>query len=168
MFDLFSPEVIRMTVGAFIGVMLASIYMGLDREPSIFNGFLGALEWVVYLYLEDHGIFLATIISATAIALLAQIGARVYKMPVTVFLIPSFYPLVPGIMVYKMVFAFLNNDFAMAGKQAVDALITAGAIALAIIAVEVLFTLFSETLHKVRMNKRRRAAAERERLRTAR
>lgn len=59
----------------------------------------GAISWLIYLGAEFHlgmGVFACSLISALVGSLLAEICARLFKAPATLFLIPFVIPLVPG------------------------------------------------------------------------
>ncbi len=78
----------------------------------------------------------ATFISAMVITILSQIGARILKAPVTVFLIAGILPLVPGTGMYRTVYYTIHNDGALANYYLRQTLMIAGAIALAIFIID--------------------------------
>ena len=72
------------------------------------GGFLcclgGALGWAVYLLtrsLTGDPVYLPTLFAAMAIAVYAEIMARLRKCPTTSYLVISYFPLVPGFTVYQ-------------------------------------------------------------------
>ncbi len=72
------------------------------------GGFLcclgGALGWAVYLATQTftgNPIYLPTLFAAMAIAVYAEIMARLRKCPTTSYLVISYFPLVPGFTIYQ-------------------------------------------------------------------
>ena len=72
------------------------------------GGFLcclgGALGWAVYLLtrsLTGDPVYLPTLFAAMAIAVYAEIMARLRKCPTTSYLVISYFPLVPGFTIYQ-------------------------------------------------------------------
>lgn len=73
-------------------------------EKCIFPAALGGLvSWAAYLLTmhAGRGYMMACLISGMAAALWAEIFARIMKKPVTVFLISSVIPLIPGRDMYR-------------------------------------------------------------------
>lgn len=70
------------------------------------------------------------------ISIISQQFARIFKAPVTIFYIPSFFPLVPGVAIYRTVFNYINGDTELGGYYFFEALTIAGMIALAVFIVD--------------------------------
>ncbi len=73
-----------------------------------FGGFLcclgGALGWAVYLAAQaitGNPVYLPTLFAAMAVAVYAEIMARLRKCPATSYLVISYFPLVPGFTIYQ-------------------------------------------------------------------
>lgn len=74
-----------------------------------------------------------------AVALYSEILARIYKAPVTMFLIVGILPLVPGAGIYyTMEYCVSGNQIAF-GQSLVHTLAVAGALALGIVLISSLF-----------------------------
>ena len=57
----------------------------------------GALGWLVFLLFDNfNNELVAYFIAMTIISLFSEIAARIFKAPVTIFLIIGCFPLVPG------------------------------------------------------------------------
>ncbi len=68
----------------------------------ICGSLLGSLGWYIYLSLQPiHNVFIQNFIAMLIITLLAEIMARIYKAPATIFIIIGFLPLVPGNGIYN-------------------------------------------------------------------
>ncbi len=81
------------------------------------GGFLcclgGALGWAVYLAaqaLTGNPVYLPTLFAAMAVAIYAEVMARLRKCPTTSYLVISYFPLVPGFTIYQAM------DYGMQGN----------------------------------------------------
>lgn len=63
----------------------------------------GALGWAVRLAagLVTDSLYLSYLAAAVAIAIYAEVMARIRKFPITGYLVVSFFPLVPGVYIYN-------------------------------------------------------------------
>lgn len=86
---------------------------------------LGAmLGWAVYLLSSSaiNSKYLSFLIAGFAISTYCEILARIRKAPVTVFLVISIFPLVPGANAYYTMEYCISKNFHLAGMQCVDML----------------------------------------------
>ena len=81
-------------------------------------------------------------------AILAHIFARVFKAPVTVFLIPGILILVPGAGLFRSAYQLFLGTQSMAGYYMLQTLQIAGMIALAIFVVDSFFTVYNRAKGK--------------------
>lgn len=125
-------------IGAFFMVICLAVSMEIPKKFLLYSGFVGGFGWGVYLFSEQHlgAAVAATFISAMAITILSQIGARILKAPVTVFLIAGILPLVPGTGMYRTVYYTIHNQGVLANYYLRQTLMIAGAIALAIFIID--------------------------------
>ena len=93
------------------------VLLNIPRRALNGCGIIGVLGWMVYLFIKhlDLGNMLANLLAAFAIGVTAIIFARVKKMPMILFNIPSLVPLVPGGQSYRAIryFALGNNSLAI-------------------------------------------------------
>ena len=134
-------------ISAFIAIAAFSIFMSVPRKHVVWCGLLGAGCWLIYLLFESRGIILATFVSAIFVSLASHILARTLKSPVTVFLITSILPLVPGAYLYRAVYQFFRGTRSQANHQLLMTLEIAGAIAVAIFIADSLFILLKRAAH---------------------
>ena len=94
----------------------------------------GAIGGGVYLLCTHRGVDVvpASFFSALAIAFMAHLFARIFKAPVTVFLIAGILPTVPGAGMYRIAYSIVANDRAGCAYYLLQTLEIAGMIALAI------------------------------------
>lgn len=133
-------------IGAFIAIAAFSILLETPKRYLWCAGCVGAAGWLVYLVSEKIGAdeVLATFLSATVIAFVSHIFARIWKTPVTVFLIAGILPTVPGAGMYRIAYHVIAGNSEMAGHYLINTLELAGAIAIGIFLVDALFRVFQK------------------------
>ena len=133
-------------LGAFIAIFSFAIMLETPKKYLVYAGLVGAIGWFVYLIImkQNPNEIFATFLSALAIALVSQIFARVFKIPVTVFLVAGILPTVPGAGMYRIVYYFIQNDMDMAANYLALTLELAGAIAIGIFLVDAMFRVFQK------------------------
>lgn len=90
----------------------------------------GAVSWWVYLLTADlMGVVGRNFVATVAVALLAEIFARMFKAPATVFLITGIIPLVPGGGLYYTMDALIDGNMVLFAQKGIEAASVAGAIA---------------------------------------
>lgn len=128
-------------IGAFLAVLTMSVILSVPRKFLFYSSAVGAIGWFVYLLMlkagavETMGIFVATL----AVALISHSFARIFKAPVTVFLIPAILPTVPGVGMYRIVYYMIIGDRNMTGFYFSQTLQIAGMIAIAIFIMDTVF-----------------------------
>lgn len=101
---------------------------------SALGGMLGQLVFVVFLNVLSNqaaSYMLATI----AIALYAEVMARLTKSPTTIYLAVALIPLVPGGGIYYTMLYFINGDIELGASTGIETLLISGALAVGIIMV---------------------------------
>ena len=89
----------------------------------------GGVGWLVYLLLENHSSGIRFLLATIVVALLAELLARFYKAPATLFLIIGIIPLVPGGGMYYTMEALLNRDMPLFVERGLETATAAGAMA---------------------------------------
>lgn len=133
-------------VGAFVAIFAFAIMLETPKKYITYAGIVGAIGWLVYLLAieKNPNEILATFLSALAIAFVSQIFARIFKIPVTVFLVAGILPTVPGAGMYRIVYYFIQNDMDMAAHYLALTLELAGAIAIGIFIIDAMFRMFQK------------------------
>ncbi|MBU3804716.1 MAG: threonine/serine exporter family protein [Candidatus Cellulosilyticum pullistercoris] len=127
-------------LSAFISTIGFSIVFHVQKKHLLICGMVGAISWTIYLLLNDQGnssvfaSFLATLVVTT----LSYLLAKKRKTPITVFLIAGIIPLVPGLGLYRMMSALLDENYSLALDYATLTFEIAGVIAGAIVIVSLL------------------------------
>lgn len=127
--------------GCFIAVAAFGVILEIPRKYLLHAGIAGAIGGFVYLFSVQNGMdaVLASFFSALAIALTSHTFARIFKAPVTIFLIAGILPTVPGAGMYRIVYYIIANDSAKSSYYLTQTLEIAGVIALAIFIMDTLF-----------------------------
>lgn len=127
--------------GCFVAVAAFAVLLETPKKYMLHDGIVGAIGGFVYLFsVQCHvDAVLASFFSALAIALTSHIFARVFKAPVTIFLIAGILPTVPGAGMYRIVYYLIANDSAQCSYYLTQTLEIAGVISLAIFIMDTLF-----------------------------
>lgn len=128
-------------IGIFIGMLCFSILVETPRKYLLISALVGGGSGFIYL-LSVHlgsGTVMASFFSALTAALLSHICARIFKAPVTLFLIAGILPTVPGGGMYRIAAGVLDNDPTKVFNSFIEVLEIAGVIALAIFIMDVIF-----------------------------
>lgn len=131
-------------VAAALGSLSFAMFFGVRSRKLWFSALGGALNWGLYLLaMKKMGLpeTLAYALGAAAGTLFAEILARIIKTPVTVFVITSVIPMVPGGTLYYTMLGLLQGDKATFVDRGLYTLSAAGAMALGIFAATMLFRL---------------------------
>lgn len=129
------------TAGAFLAIYAFSILMDTPRKYVLRAGIVGAIGGFVYLVSVQAGLgdVASSFLSSFAAALVSHTFARIFKTPVTLFLVAGILPIVPGAGMYRTVHFILARDEAQAVHYLVQTIEIAGVIALAIFVMDTIF-----------------------------
>lgn len=131
---------ILQVLGAFVVGIAGSIILNAPKKVLPYAAMVSATGWFAYLQFEHVlSISMSTFYAGLFIALFSHIVARIVKVPVTLFLVTGFLPLVPGAGMYALVFAFIQGDLVQANLAFRLVLEVAGMIALSIFVVDSIF-----------------------------
>lgn len=127
--------------GVFVSIFAFSVYLETPKKHIFKAGLVGAIGGFVYLitFQISESDVAASFFSALAVAFVSHVFARVFKTPVTLFLVAGILPTVPGAGMYRTVHHILVKDEAMAAYYMIQTLEIAGVIALAIFLMDSVF-----------------------------
>lgn len=139
-------------LSAFISTLGFSIVFHAQKKHLLICGAVGAISWTIYLLLNEQGSspVLASFLATLIVTAISYLLAKKRKTPITVFLIAGIIPLVPGLGLYRMMSALLDEDYSLALNYATLTFEIAGVIAGAIVIVSLLPLLW----RKPRKNRR--------------
>ena len=131
-------------IGAFIAIYAFAVVLETPKRYLWCAGTVSAVGWFVYLLSQQLGTdeVMATFLSAATISIVSHIYARVFRAPVTVFLVAGILPTVPGAGMYRIAASFIAGDSGMAAQHLITTLELAGVIAMGIFLVDAIFRLF--------------------------
>ncbi len=136
---------------AFLATIAFAVLFQAPKRTLIISGVIGAIGWVVFVYLRQHleyNSFHANFIATMALSLICELSARMFKQPATVFLIPGIIPLVPGLGMYQGMKQIIEKSY----DGGVNTLLTAGtdsaAIALGIMFIASIFRVIKMSANK--------------------
>lgn len=129
----------------------ASVYQA-PKKLIKYTTLIGGLGWLCYLFfIKDYNLMVATYLSSFLIATLSNIAAIFFKVPVTVFFIPSFIPLVPGATMYRSIYSYIRGDTSVGTAYLLETFFIAIMIALAILTSDSLFRTYFLIKSKVQI-----------------
>lgn len=101
-----TPSVTMQFILCTVGCVGFAMMFNVQGKKLVYCGIGALLDWTVYYLasLQFDSTFLPVFIASTAVAVYAQIMARVCKSPATVFLTPSIFPMIPGSHLYYMMY----------------------------------------------------------------
>ena len=134
-------KVLLGVIGSFVAIYGFAILLETPKKYLPHAGIIGAIGGFVYLISLQYNVDVvrAAFFSALAIALTSHTFARVFKAPVTIFLVAGMLPTVPGAGMYRIVYYIIAGDQAMSSYYFIQTLEIAGMMALAIFIVDTLF-----------------------------
>ena len=140
---------------SFLGALGFSVLFNVRGLKLFLAALGGAMSWSIFLLMEPlwSSEPLRYFVSAFAIAVYAEIFARVLKTPATTFLIPSLIPHIPGGSLYHTMRYGLDRQWSACLSQAFYTLKLAMALALGIIAVLSLLGVVNVILNKLWLRK---------------
>lgn len=112
-----------------------AVLFNAPKKEVVFCGLTGGIAWTVYYALtkNDINIILSTLVAAFALTVFARCLAVMRKNPVTVYLLPGIFPLVPGAGIYYTAYYLFMGNNEMSGIKGLETLELAGAIVFGII-----------------------------------
>lgn len=133
-------------IGAFLAIAAFAVIVEIPKNYLKYAGIVGAVGWFVYLLSQNLGAneVFATFLSSATIAVVSHIFARIFKVPVTVFLIAGILPTVPGAGMYRIAYSIIAGNSEMTMRYLITTLELAGVIALGIFVVDAGFRMFQK------------------------
>ena len=126
--------IIEAIVAVFATISFAILFNA-PRKEVIYCGLTGALAWTIYYGMTQDGVnsVLASLVASFGLTILARSFAVIRKSPVTMYLLPGIFPLVPGAGIYYTAYYLFIGNNEMSGFKGLETLEIAGAIVFGII-----------------------------------
>ena len=106
-------------IAAGIGTIAFALMFHVPKQYYLCGGVAGAAGWLVYraLELNVNSLMGPVFAGAFTVVFLSRIFAVRKKCPVTMFLIPGLFPLVPGMGIYQTAQALVGSDWDLAASK---------------------------------------------------
>ena len=131
--------------GAFMTSVAYSLVMQVPSDKIIPASVNGAFAWFIFLLLNNMcGLAFSTYIAGICMSMGTQLLSRKYRTPITVILIPSFIPFVPGADIYKCMFYLMKGQSSLSVYHLGLTITVAGMIGLGALSVEALLRLIKK------------------------
>jgi len=115
---------------AFISSLAFAVVFNVPVRYLLPGALAGTIGWLIYRSLGSTNT--AIFFAAVGIGLIAEGGARMYRVPVLIIAVPGIIPLVPGVQAYSTMLALVKGDFIGALTNGTETLFAAGAIAVGV------------------------------------
>ncbi len=137
-------------LAAYLGALGFGALYNLHGKKLQFASLGGLLAWCVYLLVNQFtpSPYPCAFLASMALTLYSELMARVHKTPVTVFLVTSAIPLIPGAGLYRCVSALMLKDTATATAQGTYTLLFAASMAAGITVTTLVFRLLLNNVHQ--------------------
>lgn len=134
---------LRMSFVSFIITFGFGILFNIKGKKLLFAALGGGLSWYFYSLPLSLGLseVSSLFISALVFSTYSEVLARIFKTPVTSFVICSLFPLVPGSGMYYTMLATINGDLQNAVHLGINTLANAGTLALGVIFISTITSL---------------------------
>ena len=101
---------------AFMGSMGFAVLFNIRKERILPASLGGLIEWGIYLLSAKYvaGVFVPGLIASAFSAIYAEVLARCFKAPATVFFIPAIIPLIPGSSLYYTMSYAVQEEWGLA------------------------------------------------------
>lgn len=136
---------------ALIASLGFGILFNIKGKNLILSALGGAIGWFFYLLsmkFSSSKLF-SLFIASLAVSIYSEIMARIFKTPVTMFVICALLPLVPGAGMYYTMYEYISGDISSFLSLCFETLSSAGAIALATILVTSITKVIIEIKKKI-------------------
>lgn len=134
---------LRMSFVSFIVTFGFGILFNIKGKKLLFAALGGGLSWYCYSLPLSLGLseVSSLFISALVFSTYSEVLARIFKTPVTSFVICALFPLVPGSGMYYTMLATINGDLQNAIHLGINTLANAGTLALGVIFISTITSL---------------------------
>lgn len=136
-------QIIIQIIGAFIAIGAFAILLETPKKYIGFAALTGAIGGGSFLITMALGVqeAIAYFISAMIVTVVSNIFAKIFKTPVTTFLIAGILPTVPGAGVYQVAYHVIIGNQEETLFYLLETVTFAGAISLGIFVTETVFRL---------------------------
>lgn len=124
-----AAELLIQLAAAFFGTLCFALLFHVPHRHLWCCGIAGMTGWLFYWSMMQAQ---QSPVAASLVAVLTRVFAVARKAPVTLFLIPGIFPLVPGAGIYYTAYSFITGDTAACAAKGAETLKIAVALAMGI------------------------------------
>ena len=127
--------IIIMTLISFVATLGFGIAFNIKGKKLFFAAVGGGISWFFYSLFLEVGLseISSLFISSILFSIYSEVLARIYKTPVTTFVVCALIPLVPGSGMYFTMLSAINGDIAESLELGLKTLASAGTLALGVL-----------------------------------
>ncbi len=127
-------EIFLFSIAAGIAVIAFSMSLNAPFREFPYIGIAAFVTQFFFMvvYYELYSILYATLFSSIFLTIVSRLLAYNRRVPITIYLIPGFWPIAPGAIVYKATLCFINNNLLSAQEFVLLSVQVAGAITVGI------------------------------------
>lgn len=137
-------------VVAFVIGICYGVVFSVPKRALFAGGIAGAFAWLGYIIVAEstNSTITGSFVGGVLVAIVAEVAARWQKYPVSVVAVPGIVLLVPGVMAYNTMVAFLGHDYMQGIAYGIQTLFLAGAITVGIVLTGGWLTITKQKLRK--------------------
>lgn len=130
---------------AFLATLNFAIIFNIRGKNVFFAALGGGLGWYIYLVCLDFKFadVSSFFISSIIVSIYSEVLARVFKTPVTTFIICAILPLVPGAGMYYTMLETIHGNINKSLSTGLNTIIVAGTIAIGVVLVSSIIRLIT-------------------------
>lgn len=125
-------ELLEQLALSFAATICFGLLLHVPQRHFIDCGVVGAIGWIVYwamMRIQPSPV-VASLLAVIPLTIATRVFAVIRHAPVTLFLIPGIFPLVPGAGIYYTAYAFITGDSAQCALKGAETLKVAAALAM--------------------------------------
>ena len=127
--------ILIMTLISFVATLGFGIAFNIKGKKLFFAAVGGGISWFFYSLFMDIGLseISSLFISSILFSIYSEVLARLFKTPVTTFVVCALIPLVPGSGMYFTMLSAINGDIFESLELGLKTLASAGTLALGVL-----------------------------------
>ncbi len=127
--------ILIMTLISFVATLGFGIAFNIKGKKLFFAAVGGGISWFFYSFFMDIGLseISSLFLSSILFSIYSEVLARVFKTPVTTFVVCALIPLVPGSGMYFTMLSAINGDILESLELGLKTLASAGTLALGVL-----------------------------------
>lgn len=137
---------------AFLGTLGFTIFFNSAKKIMLVTAIVGGLGWSINLLFANltNSSAIGVFLGAFLVGILGEIAARIFKYPVTTFVIPGIITLVPGAGCYYTILYITKSEYNIAAFYGVETILISISIATGIILSTYIGKMYSRLKRKVK------------------